>query len=524
MTTAPKATRYRIRRVPIQPAAPEPAAAAPSEDGFDPAVFTPVDAAPSGWQLRLARRIARKHGIEVATDAEAVAELRARGIDPFDRAQLLSFEGVPEGKAPAGSANESAPPLPVAGTARKHAQVPQVGRTVPPPAPPLNEAERVREIMRIQQDIAQRRRRKLLFLFARLAFFVLLPTLVTGWYYFAVATPMFATKSEFVIQKAEGVGSSGGGLGGLFAGTQLGSNQDSITVQSYLQSRDAMLKLDAEHGFKAHFQQPVIDRLQRLPSDSSNEQAYKLYQRNVKIGYDPSEGVIRMEVIAADPETSKQFSQALISYAEQQVDRLTSRLREDQMRGARESYEDAEAKVIAAQDRVLQLQQKVGVLDPVSENSLVMEQIATLQTQLQAKRLELNQLLDNSAPNAARVQGARGDIARLEQSIAGLRQQLTTATDGTTSLAAVTGQLRIAEADLETRQGLLAAAAQQMEASRIEANKQVRFLETGVRPIAPDEATYPRAFEYTLLAFLIFSGIYLMLSLTVSILREQVSS
>ena len=36
----------------------------------------------------------------------------------------------------------------------------------------------------------------------------------------------------------------------------------------------------------------------------------------------------------------------------------------------------------------------------------------------------------------------------------------------------------------------------------------------------PDAPSYPRAFEDTLLAFLIFSGIYLMVSLTASILRE----
>ncbi len=67
-------------------------------------------------------------------------------------------------------------------------------------------------------------------------------------------------------------------------------------------------------------------------------------------------------------------------------------------------------------------------------------------------------------------------------------------------------------------------ALQQMEAARIEANQQVRYLSLSVHPVAPDEATYPRAFENTVLAFLIFSGIYLMISLTASILREQVSS
>ncbi|NHX27556.1 capsule biosynthesis protein, partial [Escherichia coli] len=53
---------------------------------------------------------------------------------------------------------------------------------------------------------------------------------------------------------------------------------------------------------------------------------------------------------------------------------------------------------------------------------------------------------------------------------------------------------------------------------------QVRYLARGVSPGAPDEPTYPRAFENTVLAFLIFGGIYLMVSMTASILREQVSA
>ncbi len=160
----------------------------------------------------------------------------------------------------------------------------------------------------------------------------------------------------------------------------------------------------------------------------------------------------------------------------------------------------------------------------MAESTAVMSQVGGFETELQKKRLELGQLLDNARPNMARVEGVKGDIARLEQLIADLRRQLTVRNGQSDSLASVTGQLRIAEAELQTRQALLSAAAQQMEIARIEANKQVRYLEMGVRPVAPDEPTYPRAFEDTLLAFLIFSGIYLMLSLTASILREQVSS
>ena len=63
-----------------------------------------------------------------------------------------------------------------------------------------------------------------------------------------------------------------------------------------------------------------------------------------------------------------------------------------------------------------------------------------------------------------------------------------------------------------------------MEQARVEASRQVRYLTIAVEPVAPEEPAYPKKFENTLLTFLVFSGIYLMLSLTTSILREQITS
>ena len=536
MTTPPKAQKFRIRRPSGNAAAAAKAARAADgdmpfapgsrDDGFGDMSQRPdagggKPARPlteevaavreeglSARQLRTARRLAVKNGITAADDFEAVALLRRKGIDPFNASSpaLSLVKGVPDD-----------------GGDQPRVHLPQTvakGETLPAPQT-YGEAQRAQEIIRIQQDIVRRRRRNFMMLMARLAIFVILPTIVAGYYYFAVATPMYATRSEFVIQQAEG---QSGGLGSLFRGTQFATSQDSITVQSYLQSRDAMARLDADLGFKAHFSQERIDPIQRLAPDASNEAAYKLYKRNVRIGFDPSEGIIKLEVIATDPATSQAFSEALIGYAEERVDRLSLRLREDQMQGAREVYEDAEKKLLAAQMRVQELQERLGVFDPLSESGAIQSQISALDLEAQRKRLELQQLLDNARPNQARVEGVKGDIARIETMVAGLREQLTGSTASGASLAAVTGEMRIAEHDLETRQLMLSQALQQLELARIEANRQVRYLSTGVSPIAPDEPTYPRAFENTALAFLIFAGIYLMLSLTVSILREQVSA
>ncbi len=79
-----------------------------------------------------------------------------------------------------------------------------------------------------------------------------------------------------------------------------------------------------------------------MPNRNKN-QAYRVFKKNVKISYDPTEGIIKMEVVAADPDVSQEFSETLISYAEEQVDNLTQRLRADQMAGALDSFNQAEA-------------------------------------------------------------------------------------------------------------------------------------------------------------------------------------
>jgi capsular polysaccharide transport system permease protein len=244
----------------------------------------------------------------------------------------------------------------------------------------------------------------------------------------------------------------------------------------------------------------------------------------VKISYDPTEGVIKMEVVAADPQLSATFSRALIGYAEEQVDHLTQRMREDQMTGARESFDEAEAKMLAAQRRVVDLQEQYNVLSSEVEVGLLTNQIGMLQTQLTREELSLQELQANAAPNQARIAPIKARIGSLKAEIDRLRGRLTQGTGNDLSIARIQGELQVAQAEAETRNLMLTQAMQQLESARIEANRQVRYLSLGVSPVAPDAPSYPRAFENTVLALLIFGGIYLMLSMTVAILREQVSA
>jgi len=568
MTTKPKARKFRIKRAtpaaapkgtdaverdapaaaPPKPQAPDAPRAAAASRGEPPKAAAPSQAAaasaarptpPSdarsgevssatevsgeqdidairregltGRQLRMARRVAQKHGLAPTSDFDAVRLLRAEGIDPFQRSNMLELV-VPQDKQSTGTALQK-------GRIQLPQTVPAGGRNLP--STDVNPMERrMREISDIQRDITKRRRRKMGLLMVRLAFFVGLPTIMGGYYFYNIATPMYATDSQFLIIQNEGTGGLGP-LGGLLP-TQFANSADSIATQSYLQSKDAMLRLDRDVGFMKHFSDPAIDPIQRMNPDASNEEAYKYYKDNVKIGYDPTEGMIRMEVIAADPEVAKDFSEHLLQYAEERVNALSQQKREDGMRDAREAFEQTVAKRRAAQEALIKLQVDNGV-DPQAVIASIRGQITNYETLLLEKELELAALLDNPRPNRAKVDGAQGDVRRLSAQLDKLNERMNSATEGTNSLAQQAVSLQLAQADLAAADAALQASQTQMEQARTEASRQVRYLTVAVRPVASQSASYPRKFENTILTFLIFAGIYLMLSLTSSILKEQVT-
>ena len=474
----------------------------------------------TGRQLRTARRLAQRHNLPATSDFDAVRLLRQAGVDPFQRASMLDMvasEGG-NGQPPEPPGGRALTPLPGDGV-----KLPQTVRPIQLPSTEQRaEVNHAAEILKMQQEIARRRKKKLALLAARMFVFVGLPTLIAGWYFSMVATPLYSTKSEFVIQTAEPPAASG--LGGLLTGTPAANMQDSIVVQGYLMSRDAMLRLDQDVGFGPAFQGDHMDPLQRLPDNATRDDTYKVYQKRIQISYDQTEGLIKMEVVAPDPQISVEWSQKLISYAEEQVDHMSKRKRENTMQDAQKNYEEAEAAVLAAQRRVIDLQEKFKVLSSDLEVSLLTQQIATLETQLTQERLNLAQMEANESPNQARMEPVKRRMATLEEQIALLRAKLTEGDASGESLARIQGELMIAQADVQTRQMLMAQALQAMENSRVEASRQVRYLSVSVSPVPTDTPAYPRTFENTLVTMLILLGIYLMVSMTVSILREQVSA
>jgi len=464
----------------------------------------------SGQQLRMARKVAAKHGLDPSSDLDAVRLLREQGMDPF---QSATMEETHNTEARIGTIEDQDRHLPV-----------QRDGSELQDATTISDTQRSRAVMKIQRDLARRRKRRMAQLVARIFFFILVPTVFAGYYFYFVATPMFSVKSEFMVQSSESpsTGSTPGMFGG--GGGSLFGSEDSVGVQGFLTSPEAMILLDEQHGFRKLFQSDIMDPIQRLDEDASNEKAYKTYKKKVLIGFDPTEGILRMEVIAPTAQTAFDFSNALLGYAEKRVDEQTERLRGGQVEVATKLRQDAENNLAEARQLVIALQEKRGVFSGEAEVTVAMGQITTLEGTLQQKRLALAEVTNNTRPNQAKVNSLTNQINELEKSVAELRVNMTAGNEAGESLARISSELAQAEADVVLRQTMLAQSVQTMDAAVMESSRQTKFLAQNVRPVKPEDSSYPRRFENTFLSFLVFAGIYLLISLTGSILREQVSN
>jgi capsular polysaccharide transport system permease protein len=166
----------------------------------------------------------------------------------------------------------------------------------------------------------------------------------------------------------------------------------------------------------------------------------------------------------------------------------------------------------------------VQQIDPIGETQARTQRISQLESERQQLMLSLQGRMNVRSPNEAQVNSLQTQISNIEALIGDLRNQMTNSAITGTSLASRNTELPLAEENYTFQTMLAQQALTQMETARIEANRQVRYLSMGVEPVAPDEATYPKAFENSILAFLIFAGIYLMISITASVLREQVTN
>ena len=346
---------------------------------------------------------------------------------------------------------------------------------------------------------------------------VVLPTLLSVLYFALYATKIYVSESSYVVRSPNKQSTAASGLGSLLQGAGFSgfakAPDDVYAVSQYIQSRDALSFLDEKLDLRTEWQSDKIDLLHRfdpLDLDDSREALHEYYLKMVKVGAEPASGITTLTVMGFSPEQVLVTNELLLGKAEELVNILNERGRNDLIRFAGTEVKHAEDKAKAAAKALSDFRNTQAVVDPEKQTMLHFEQISRLQEELIRTRGQLTQL-KVFAPDSPHPPALELRTRTLEAEIATETEKITGGEQSLASKAAEYQRLQL-ERDFADKQLAVAMAA--LESARNEAQRQQLYLETIAKPSLPDDAAYPKRIRgvlTTLVLGLVAWGILAML-------------
>lgn len=338
--------------------------------------------------------------------------------------------------------------------------------------------------------------------------FSILPVVVGGVYYTTIATDRYTAGASFVVR---GLSASSGGsdIISSFTGiTSSGSTtSDSYILRSYLKSSDIVRDLDQTLDLRAAFSQENIDLLSRFDPDLPFEYLVEYWQRRIIISYDSTSGIITFEVQAFTPEYTLTLANAVLERVSLLINTLSENARKDSVQFAAREVELAEERLLNAQVNLRTFRSQQGTINPVTNAELDAVMISLLKTQLvelQARVEVLAVTLDEDAPTLLRLRRQAKALAnQIQQRRDAISSTSQNGSQATADLLAAFEELQINQTFAQQR---YASALSSLEAARMDADRQQRYLAIFSHPMMPQQAQYPyRIRNILLIAFACFA-------------------
>lgn len=349
---------------------------------------------------------------------------------------------------------------------------------------------------------------------------VVVPTGLAGGYYGLIASDVYTSESRFVVRSPERPSTSP--LGALFKGGGFSRSQDdSYTVQDFMLSRDALKRIDEQHGIAKSFSSPDVDRLSRfagLDGDNSFEALHLFYKKKIDIQLDSSSSISTLTVRAFTAEDAYGINAQLLEMSEALVNQLNARGRQDMIQYAASDVEDATRKAAAAGMALAHYRNEKGVIDPEKQSAIPLQQIAKLQDELLATKFQILQL-ERIAQTNAQLPVLRQRAQLLGREIKA--ETLKVAGGGDRSLAGKATEFQRLALEKEFADKMLASAMVALEQARSEAQRKQLYLERIVQPSKPDAALEPRRLRAVLSVFVLGLVAMGILSMLITGIKEH---
>lgn len=348
---------------------------------------------------------------------------------------------------------------------------------------------------------------------------VFAPTLLAILYYGLIAADVFVSEAKFVVRSPQREPASG--LGDFMERVGFTTSQDdAYSVRDFMLSRDALRELDEGFDFRALYGYPRGDFLTRFPGldfDDSFEALHEYFQGRVEVNIDSVSSITTITVNAFNADHAILINNRLLQMAENLVNQLNERGRQDLMKFAAEEVRLAERKAKRAALAVREFRNLKGVFDPQQQSTFDLGQISRLQDELINTRTQLAEVLRLARYNPKvgalrdRIRALEAEISAASSKVAGEGGSLS---DKYAEYARLALEQEFADKQLET-------ALASLEQARNEAQRQQLYLERIVQPSEPDVAVLPERMQAVVVVFMVGVVMWGLLSMLSAGIREH---
>jgi capsular polysaccharide transport system permease protein len=318
---------------------------------------------------------------------------------------------------------------------------------------------------------------------------VALPALGAGVYYGVLASDVYISESKFVVRSPDKP--AVGGVGILLKTAGFSNASDELhATHEFIRSRDALTGLNKGNYFQSTFSSDdisIFDRFGTFNFKPSFEDLYSYFQKKVNVRYDSTSSITTLTVRAYAPGDAQKINQELLAMAEQTVNRLNQRGRQDLINTALAEVNQAKSDAGIAAARLARYRNRSGIVDPAKQAEVQLQMVSKLQDELIANRTQLAELR-NYAPSNPQVPALRARIESLQQQVS---QEVGKVVGGQGSLAGEIEQYQALVLEDQFASKRLAASMAALQEAEAEARRKHAYVERIAHPSRPDEALEP---------------------------------
>ena len=309
---------------------------------------------------------------------------------------------------------------------------------------------------------------------------------VSGLYCFAIGRDRYQATAEFVIKQPMPPGTSTAMvLGNLQSTSVLSSLEDGRYLQVYLESQDVKKAVfPSQSDYLEDYAVQSPDVWSGLSADADDQQQLAFFRNQLNVVPQELSGSIVLTTSAFTADTAYSLNTRLLEQAQRFVNDVNQSISADQQAFAETQVTFAQNRLTEASNALEAFQDRYGQLNPLAEQSAAASFITGLESRLVDLKVEeaslRRQYRDPDAPEVAYV---ADQVRELERQITEERQKAVGA--GGRDLNKLASQSVRLEGDVEFARESLASAMRAADNSRMESQRQLKFIVMLSKPQVP---------------------------------------